>query len=172
MEKVRSEAKNKKDSALEKQPFRHYGDPTRRVVVSKCLALSANLQPSSERHTPGHHAVACGHEARVSALPWRQLSRGNNMAERFNWKETIGDVSQRPGHRSPWGYWSTDGFGLLEFLEWCEDLHMEPVLGIFAGYTLDRKYLEPGLGLDPYVQEALEEIEYVNGDTNTKWGAQ
>jgi len=105
-------------------------------------------------------------------FPGGNYLEGNRMSERFNWKETIGDVSQRPGHRSPWGYWSTDGFGLLEFLEWCEDLHMEPVLGIFAGYTLDRKYIEAGPRLDPYVQEALEEIEYVTGDTKTRWGAQ
>ncbi|HWH71284.1 MAG TPA: alpha-L-arabinofuranosidase C-terminal domain-containing protein, partial [Candidatus Sulfotelmatobacter sp.] len=105
-------------------------------------------------------------------FPGGNYLEGNNFAERFNWKETIGDVAQRPGHRSPWGYWSTDGFGLLEFLEWCEDLQMEPVLGVFAGYTLDKKYAEPGPALEPYVQEALEEIEYVIGDTKTKWGAQ
>jgi alpha-N-arabinofuranosidase len=97
---------------------------------------------------------------------------GSNFKERFNWKETIGDVAARPGHRSPWGYWSTDGLGLLEFLEWCEDLHMEPVLCVFAGYTLDRKYVEAGPQLERYEQEALEEIEYVTGDTKTKWGAQ
>jgi len=44
---------------------------------------------------------------------------GDNMAERFNWKE---DVSQRSGTPQPVGYWSTDGFGLLEFLECCERL--------------------------------------------------
>lgn len=105
-------------------------------------------------------------------FPGGNYLEGSRLSERFNWKETIGDVAERPGHRSPWGYWSTDGFGLLEFLEWCEDLHMEPLLGIFAGYTLDRKYIEAGPALEPYVQEALEEIEYVTGDENTKWGAQ
>jgi alpha-L-arabinofuranosidase/enterochelin esterase-like enzyme len=105
-------------------------------------------------------------------FPGGNYLEGNSIAERFNWKETIGDVSQRPGHRSPWGYWSTDGFGLLEFLEWCEDLHMEPVLGVYAGYSLRGQRVEPGPTLQPYVQEALEEIEYVIGDENTKWGAQ
>ena len=105
-------------------------------------------------------------------FPGGNYLEGSKMSERFNWKETIGDLAHRPGHRSPWGYWSTDGFGLLEFLQWCEDLHMEPVLCIFAGYTLDRKYIEAGPALEPYVQEALEEIEYVTGDSKTKWGAQ
>jgi alpha-N-arabinofuranosidase len=129
-----------------------------------------NDRPNGTR--PDIMQLLAGMKPAFLRFPGGNYLEGNKMSERFNWKETIGDVSQRPGHRSPWGYWSTDGFGLLEFLEWCEDLHMEPVLGIFAGYTLDRKYIEPGPGLDPYVQEALEEIEYVNGDTNTKWGAQ
>jgi alpha-N-arabinofuranosidase len=105
-------------------------------------------------------------------FPGGNYLEGNTIAERFNWKETIGDVAQRPGHRSPWGYWSTDGFGLLEFLDWCEDLHMEPVLAVYAGYSLRGEHVDPGPKLEPYVQEALEEIEYVSGDTKTKWGAQ
>jgi alpha-N-arabinofuranosidase len=104
-------------------------------------------------------------------FPGGNYLEGNTIAERFNWKETIGDVSQRPGHRSPWGYWSTDGFGLLEFLEWCEDLRMEPVLAVYGGYSLRQEYVEPGPKLEPYVQEALEEIEYVIGNTDTTWGA-
>ena len=80
-------------------------------------------------------------------FPGGNYLEGNTIAERFNWKETIGDVSQRPGHRSPWGYWSTDGFGLLEFLEWCEDLQMEPVLAVYAGYSLRGQHVEPGTDL-------------------------
>ncbi len=57
-------------------------------------------------------------------------------------------------------------------MEWCEDLRMEPVLGVYAGYSLRGQCAEPGPNLEPYVQEALEEIEYVIGDANTKWGAQ
>jgi alpha-N-arabinofuranosidase len=105
-------------------------------------------------------------------FPGGNYLEGNTIAERFNWKETIGDVAQRPGHRSPWGYWSTDGFGLLEFLEWCEDLRMEPVLAVYGGYSLRQQRVEPGADLAPYVQEALDEIEYVTGDAKSKWGAQ
>jgi len=105
-------------------------------------------------------------------FPGGNYLEGNTITERFNWKETIGDVSQRPGHRSPWGYWSTDGFGLLEFLEWCEDLHMQPVLAVYGGYSLRQQHIEPGTNLAPYVQDALDEIEYVTGEANTTWGAQ
>ncbi len=105
-------------------------------------------------------------------FPGGNYLEGNTIAERFQWKETLGDVSRRPGHRSPWGYWSTDGFGLLEFLEWCEDLNMQPVLAVYAGYSLRGQHVNPGPDLQPYVQEALDEIEYVTGDANTKWGSQ
>ena len=105
-------------------------------------------------------------------FPGGNYVEGDYFNERFNWKETIGPVGQRPGHRSCWGYWSTDGFGLPEFLGWCQDLNMEPVLAVFAGYTLKKDYIPAGPKLEPYVQEALEEIEYVIGDAATKWGAQ
>jgi alpha-N-arabinofuranosidase len=107
-------------------------------------------------------------------FPGGNYLEGNAFNQRFNWKETTGPVEQRPGHPSPWGYWSTDGFGLLEFAEWCEDLDMEPLLGVFAGYCLGRGgVIGAGPKLEPYVQEALEEIEYLIGDAQTtKWGAQ
>ena len=105
-------------------------------------------------------------------LPGGNYLEGDYINERFEWKKTIGDISQRPGHRSPWNYWSTDGLGLMEYLNWCEDLHLEPLLAVFAGYALKHDYIKPGPDLAPYVQDALDEIEYVTGDTSTTWGAQ
>jgi len=106
-------------------------------------------------------------------FPGGNYLEGNTLSNRFNWKNTVGNISQRPGHRDDgWGYWSTDGLGLLEFLEWCEDLHMQPLLAVYAGYSMHQQHVTPGPDLTPYVQDALDEIEYVTGDTNTTWGAQ
>jgi alpha-N-arabinofuranosidase len=105
-------------------------------------------------------------------FPGGNYLEGNSIKERFEWKNTIGPLASRPGHQSPWGYRSTDGMGLLEFLEWCQDLHMQPLLAIYAGYSLNGEYIKPGADLEPYVQDALDEIEYVTGSTNTKWGKQ
>ena len=106
-------------------------------------------------------------------LPGGNYLEGDTIAERFEWKDTLGDTAKRPGHRSPWSYWSTDGMGLLEYLEWCEDLHIEPVLAVYAGYSLRQERVKAGDDLKPYVQDALEEIEYVTGDARTtKWGAE
>jgi len=104
-------------------------------------------------------------------LPGGNYLEGNTLDERFNWKTTIGPTELRPGHQGPWGYRSSDGLGLLEFLEWCEDLKMQPLLAVFAGYALNHTYVKPGPDLEPYVQDALDEIEYVTGDPKTKWGA-
>jgi alpha-N-arabinofuranosidase len=62
--------------------------------------------------------------------------------------------------------------GLLEFLEWCEDLKIEPVLAVYAGYSMAQEHVEPGPALEPYIQDALDEIEFVTGDASTKWGAE
>ncbi len=104
-------------------------------------------------------------------LPGGNYLEGDTIAQRFDWKKTIGDIAQRPGHESPWGYWSTDGLGLLEFLDWCEDLHMQPVLAIYAGYSLRQNRIAAGPDLQPYVQDAFDEIDYVTGDAATPWGA-
>jgi alpha-N-arabinofuranosidase len=47
---------------------------------------------------------------------------------------------------------------------------MEPVLAVYGGYSLGGQVVKPGPDLDPYVLEALEEIEYVTGAADTKWG--
>jgi alpha-L-arabinofuranosidase len=105
-------------------------------------------------------------------FPGGNYLEGETVATRFKWKETIGPIEQRPGHRGTWGYRSSDGMGLLEFLEWCEDMKAEPLLAVFAGYSLWGENIPGGPGLQPFVQEALDEIEYVTGDVSTKWGAQ
>ncbi len=105
-------------------------------------------------------------------LPGGNYLEGDTIATRFDWKQTLGPLTKRPGHPGPWQYRSSDGMGLAEFLVWCEDLHMEPVLAVYAGYSLQGEYVKPGAALQPFVQDALDEIEYVTGETTTHWGAQ
>lgn len=65
---------------------------------------------------------------------------------------------------------NTDGQGLLEYLEMCEDLNMAPLLAVWAGYSLNKESL-PQADLDPYVQDTLNELEYIMGDASTTYGA-
>jgi len=104
-------------------------------------------------------------------FPGGNYVEGNTIDTRFDWRKTIGPLEERRGHTCPWGYRSTDGLGLLEFLEWCEDMKAEPVLAVYAGYSLRGEHVNPGPDLEPFVREALEEIEYVIGAGNTTWGA-
>lgn len=104
-------------------------------------------------------------------FPGGNYLEGDHIPERFDWKKTIGPLVDRPTHPSPWRYHSSDGMGLLEFLGWCEDLHMQPVLAVYAGYSMAQEHVAPGPDLQSYVQDALEEIEYVTGGTDTPWGA-
>ncbi|MGO9317493.1 MAG: alpha-L-arabinofuranosidase C-terminal domain-containing protein [Terracidiphilus sp.] len=105
-------------------------------------------------------------------LPGGNYLEGDHINERFDWKKTIGPWVDRPTHPSPWHYRSSDGMGLLEFLEWCEDLKIEPVLAVYAGYSMAQEHVEPGPALKPYIDDALDEIEYVTGGPETKWGAE
>jgi alpha-N-arabinofuranosidase len=105
-------------------------------------------------------------------FPGGNYIEGSNFANHFNWKTMIGPWEERPGHQSPWGYRSSDGLGLLEFLEWCEELDMEPVVGVYAGLHLDGgRDIRTGDALKPFIQDALDEIEYITGDVTTEWGA-
>ena len=104
-------------------------------------------------------------------VPGGNYLEGTTLSTYFNWKDTIGPVEDRPGHlNSAWGYWSQDGMGLLEYLEMAEEVGAQPILAVFAGYTLDHTVV-PQSQLAPYVQDALDEIQYAIGPVSTKYGA-
>ena len=115
--------------------------------------------------------MMCDMHPKFLRFPGGNYLEGNDFRNRFDWKRTIGNPDERVGHMSPWGYRSSDGMGLLEFLQWAEDVGAEPLLGVFAGYTLNGDYITADY-LDGFVNDALDEIEYIIGGVDTKWGAQ
>jgi alpha-N-arabinofuranosidase len=137
----------------------------------------ASLMPPTYHNTPNGNRTdlmerMAGLHPTFLRLPGGNYLEGDTLQDWYNWKATIGPLVDRPGHQAPWTYWSTDGLGLLEFLEWCEDLKIEPVLAVYAGYALRGDHIAPGKDLEPFVQSALDEVEYVTGDASTKWGAE
>lgn len=89
-----------------------------------------------------------------------------------DWKTTIGPVEQRPGSFSPWGYWSSDGFGYHEYLQFCEDVGADALYVFNAGVSCEYRsgtYV-PDSALAPYIQNALDAIEYAIGPVTSKWG--
>ncbi|MEV5947572.1 alpha-L-arabinofuranosidase C-terminal domain-containing protein [Streptomyces sp. NPDC051993] len=110
-------------------------------------------------------------EPKFLRFPGGNYLEGNVIADRFDWKKTIGPVEQRPGHRnSAWGYWSTDGLGLPEYLQMTEDLGCMPLLCVYAGYSLQGAHVT-GDALKPLVQDAVDQIEYITGPATSTWGA-
>jgi alpha-L-arabinofuranosidase len=163
-----------------------------RIVVSllntctgkKCVAITAqdvwltqvSLFPPTFKNRPNGVRVDLGQKLAAMKLglfriPGGNFLEGNTLDTRFAWKNTIGPVDQRAGHQNTaWGYWSSDGFGILDHLRLAEDIGAQPLLGLFAGYTLNGQHVSRE-EYGPYVQEALDEIEYAIGDKSTTWGA-
>jgi alpha-L-arabinofuranosidase len=95
---------------------------------------------------------------------------GNYLANAFRWKNSIGDIADRPGHLNDvWGYFSSDGLGYHEYLQLCEDLGAEPLFVINCGMAHNDTV--PLDQMSSWVQDALDAIEYANGPIDSTWGA-
>ena len=95
---------------------------------------------------------------------------GNSPPFWWDWKKTIGPLENRPGYSGTWTYFNTDGLGLLEYMLWAKDLGMEPVLAVWSGLYLNETHVSKN-EIEPYVQSALDELEFLMGDTSTEWGS-
>ncbi|HBF34071.1 TPA: hypothetical protein DDW35_05865 [Candidatus Sumerlaeota bacterium] len=91
------------------------------------------------------------------------------MADAWRWKDTIGDVAERPGNWNIWGYRSSNGLGFHEYLQMAEDLGAEPLFVAHVG--MSEKDFAPMDKLEPWIQDVLDAIEYANGAETSKWGA-
>ncbi|KAI3770916.1 hypothetical protein L6452_02064 [Arctium lappa] len=95
---------------------------------------------------------------------------GEFLRNAFRWKETVGPWEERPGHFGDvWFYWTDDGLGYLEFLQLAEDLGASPIWVVNSGIS-HQESVEPN-NLMPFVQEALDSIEFARGDRNSTWGS-
>ncbi|TFK36072.1 glycoside hydrolase family 51 protein [Crucibulum laeve] len=96
-------------------------------------------------------------------LPGGNNLEGETIATRWQWNATVGPLVDRPGRVGDWSYVNTDGLGLLEYLNWCEDLNMQPILAVWGGFSLDKTSVAEGQ-LERYIQQAIEQINFVIGD--------
>ncbi|KAL5476990.1 hypothetical protein ACEPAI_3176 [Sanghuangporus weigelae] len=91
---------------------------------------------------------------------------GNNLGERISgrwiWNNTMGPLTERPGRLGDWGYVNTDGLGLKEYLDFIEDMNMQSIMAVWAGYSFGGTVAEADLA--PYIQEAIDQINFVVGD--------
>ncbi|MCR5819566.1 MAG: hypothetical protein K6F94_01250 [Bacteroidaceae bacterium] len=89
---------------------------------------------------------------------------------RYQWRHTVGAVEERLGiYNSHWGYPVSNGMGFHEFLQLAEDLGSEPLFVVNVG--LGHGWMQDYQHIEDYIQEALDALEYANGDASTFWGA-
>ncbi|MGN0183233.1 MAG: alpha-L-arabinofuranosidase C-terminal domain-containing protein [Candidatus Ornithomonoglobus sp.] len=89
----------------------------------------------------------------------------------YRWKSTLGDIKSRPARRSNWRYNQTLGLGYYEYFLFCEDIGAEPLPVLPAGYNPHSRQGVPFDELGEWIDDALDLIEFANGDSKTEWGA-
>ncbi|ADL52248.1 family 43 glycosylhydrolase [Clostridium cellulovorans] len=117
-------------------------------------------------------------EPKFLRFPGGCVIEGSTKENMYNWKDTIGNVEERKLNENIWGYYQSYGLGYYEYFQLCEDLGAVPVPVVNVGMTCQARgvngvssYLVPLNELDKYIQDALDLIEYANGDVTTTWGA-
>ncbi len=88
----------------------------------------------------------------------------------YCWKNTLGAPEARGSRRNNWGYNQTLGIGFYEYFLLCEELGCEPLPVLPAGWNPHSKAACPEYDMGPWVQDALDLIEFANGSANTVWG--
>lgn len=89
----------------------------------------------------------------------------------YRWKRTIGDVEKRPAWRNNWGYNQTLGLGYYEYFCFCEDIGAKPLPVLPGGFNPHKGEGVPIEEIGAWVDDALDLIEFANGDASTKWGS-
>jgi alpha-L-arabinofuranosidase len=98
---------------------------------------------------------------------------GDRMQNALRWRDTLGDVTERPPRWCVWGYTSTQGLGLHEYLLMCKDLGAEPMLIVNCGMACQYRNGDhiPLNAIDEWIEDALAAIEYAIGPPTSRWGA-
>jgi alpha-L-arabinofuranosidase len=102
------------------------------------------------------------------------FAEGITIQSRPQWKRSIGALKDRPGTFSPWGYWSTDGFGYHEFLQFAEDVGADALYVVNAGVSCSFRsgtFLSDD-EVPALIEDTLDAIEYAIGPATSRWGAE
>lgn len=118
----------------------------------------------------------------VFRFPGGCIIEGNSLATRYQWKHSVGPVENRPLNENRWNYtfkhkafpdyFQSLGLGYYEYFLLSEDLGAEPLPVLSCGLSCQYESNEvvPLDELDPYVQDALDLIEFANGPVTSTWG--
>lgn len=122
----------------------------------------------------------------VFRFPGGCIVEGTELPDRYQWKNTVGPVENRPTNRNRWeytfpnrfypDYFQSGGLGFYEFFLLSEEMGAAPLpvlnVGLVCQYqNNDLKAHVPVDSLDEYIQDALDLVEFANGPVESKWGA-
>ena len=122
----------------------------------------------------------------VFRFPGGCIVEGTDLDTRYNWKNSVGPVENRPINENRWeytfphrffpDYFQSYGLGFYEFFRLSELIGSEPLTILSCGLACqfqndDPKAHVPVEELQPYIQDALDLIEFANGGIDTEWGA-
>jgi len=115
-------------------------------------------------------------------FPGGCIVEGIDLSNRYQWKKTLGPVEERQlilnrwnvefAHRPTPDYFQTFGLGFFEYFQLAEDIGASPlpILNCGMACQFNTAELVPLDQINPYVQDALDLIEFANGNANTVWG--
>jgi alpha-N-arabinofuranosidase len=115
-------------------------------------------------------------------FPGGCIVEGYDLGLRYQWKKTIGGIDEREtiinrwntefSHRLTPDYYQSFGLGFYEYFQLAEDIGAEPLPILNCGMACQFNSAEvvPLNQLDPYIQDALDLIEFANGSSTSKWG--
>jgi alpha-L-arabinofuranosidase len=106
-------------------------------------------------------------------FPGGCIVHGRGLDNAYRWKETVGDVAERTPNWNLWNYHQTYGLGFYEFFLFCEDIGAKPlpVLPVGISCQFRDREIEPIANMGPWIQDAVDLVEFANGDTLTEWGS-
>jgi len=115
-------------------------------------------------------------------FPGGCIVEGRTLSDRYQWKKSVGNVDDRETKMNRWNvefnhkqtpdYFQSFGLGFFEYFQLSEDIGAEPLPILSCGMACQYNTgeLAPINELDPYVQDALDLIEFANGAVTTNWG--
>lgn len=121
----------------------------------------------------------------IFRFPGGCIVEGTDLDTRYDWKKTIGPVENRPVNENRWhytfphrffpDYYQSYGLGFYEYFLLSEDMGAEPLPVLSCGLACqfqneDRHAHVPVSDLAPYIQDALDLIEFANGPVTSTWG--
>ncbi len=121
----------------------------------------------------------------VFRFPGGCIVEGTTLDTRYQWKNSVGPVENRPININRWNYthnrkaydyYQSYGLGFYEYFLLSEDIGAEPLPVVSCGMACqfenrnDESAHVPVEELDPYIQDAIDLVEFANGDVATRWG--